>query len=72
MSKDNIFQQWDFANDLRFAIRLYDPDNARSIILAIITTRDEKHERYVGRYVLQLASASGTKALTGRARCEGD
>ncbi len=72
VGKDNIFQQWDFANDLRFAIRLDDPDNARSIILAIITMRDEKLEKYVGRYVLQFVSAAATKTLTDRARCEGD
>lgn len=72
VSKDNIFQQWDFENDLRFAIRLDDPDNARSTVLAIITVRDEKLEKYIGRYVLQLVGGGATKVLNGRVSCDGD
>ncbi len=72
VGKDNIVQQWDFADDLRFAIRLDDPGNSRSIVLAVITVRDEKLEKYVGRYVLRLAGAGTTKVLKGRVSCDGD
>ncbi len=49
VGKDDIFQEWDFANDLRFAIRLDDARNNRKIVLAVMTVRDDKREKYVGR-----------------------
>jgi hypothetical protein len=64
--KDDIFHQWDFDNELRFAVRLNDPGQARSIVLAIVTVHDERLEKYVGHYVLKLAGAGTTKSVKGR------
>jgi hypothetical protein len=68
--KDDIFQQWDFDNELRFSVRLNHPGKARSIVLAMV--RDERLEKYVGRYVLKLTDAGATKVVKDRVSCEGD
>jgi hypothetical protein len=73
ITKDDIMMQWTLDRDLRFAIRVDDPDNARSIVLAIIAVRNEKLEKYLGRYELQFAGAKPAKALSGKIKnCEGD
>jgi hypothetical protein len=64
--------QWDFDSDLRFAIRIEDPDRSREIVLAIIAARNEKLEKYLGRYVLQLVGGNKTERLEGPISCEGD
>ena len=72
VSMENIFMQWDFDSDLRFAIRIEDPDRSREIVLAIIAARNEKLEKYLGRYVLQLVGGNKTERLEGPISCEGD
>ena len=73
LTKDDIIMQWTLDRDLRFAIRVDDPDNARSIVLAIIAVRNEKLEKYLGRYEVEFAGGKPAKALSGKIKsCEGD
>ena len=73
IAEDNIILQWSFDRDLRFAVHVDDPDRGGSIFLAIIAERNERLEKYLGRYVLQFVGANGTKVVKGRIKsCEGD
>jgi len=75
VTKDSIFLQWSFDRDLRFAIHVDDPDNERTIILAIIAERDDRLEvdNYRGRYVLQFVGKNRTDVVNGRIKsCQGD
>ena len=73
VAEDNIILQWSFDRDLRFAVHVDDPDRDGSIFLAIIAARNEKLEKYLGRYVLQFVGANATKVVKGRIKsCEGE
>jgi hypothetical protein len=73
VAQDNIILQWSFDRDLRFAVHVDDPDRDGSIFLAIIAARNEKLEKYLGRYVLQFVGAHASKVLKGRIKsCEGE
>jgi hypothetical protein len=73
IGQDNIILQWSFDLDLRFAIQVDDPDREGSVILAIMAVRNERLEKYLGRYVLQFLGAKGTKVEEGRIKsCEGE
>jgi hypothetical protein len=73
VAEDNIILQWSFDRDLRFAVHVNDPDRHGSIFLAIIAARDERLEKYLGRYVLQFVGAHAPKVVKGRIKgCEGE
>jgi hypothetical protein len=73
IAQDNIILQWSFDRDLRFAVHVDDPDRNGSIFLAIIAVRNEKLEKYLGRYVLQFVGPNATRVVKGRIKsCDGD
>jgi hypothetical protein len=73
VAQDDIILQWSFDRDLRFAIHVDDPDRNGSIFLAIIAVRNERLEKYLGRYVLQFVGANATRVVKGRIKsCEGE
>jgi hypothetical protein len=73
VTQDNVFLQWSFDRDLRFAMHFDDPDDNQTIVLAILAARDERVEKYLGRYVLQFVGANKTKVLEGKIKsCDGD
>jgi hypothetical protein len=44
----------------------------RSIVLAVVTTRSEQQEKYLGRYALRLLGAGTSQTLNGKIKsCEG-
>jgi hypothetical protein len=72
-NQDNIYQQWTFADDLRFAIRFADPDNKREIVLAVITVRNDSTAKYLGRYVLDIRGGGPNNVVKGRIKsCDGE
>jgi hypothetical protein len=73
VAEDNIILQWSFDRDLRFAVHVDDPDRNGSIFLAIIAVRNERLDKYLGRYVLQFVGAHAPKVVKGRIKsCEGE
>lgn len=73
VDRDSIYMQWTFGDDLRFAIRIGDPDSKREIILAVVTVRNERAQKYLGRYVLEINSGGPANVVKGRIKsCDGE
>ena len=71
VDRSNLIQQWDFDEDVCFAVRVDDPDHSWSVVLVVMTLRNERLGRYFGRYVLRLTAAGAAETLRGRTRCDG-
>ena len=72
ITKQDIVEQRNFGDDLSFAVHAADAGGGRSIVLAIVATRDAGVEKYVGSHVLRLVRPSVTRRLKGATTCEGD